>query len=130
KLYANQEGMIVDKGDVLFEVYSPKLQLAADELISSQAMLDAAVAKASDSTGSMRGEAERFVATAKRKLQLLDIADEDIDAIAKAGKAPATIPIRSPADGHIVEKMVVQGSAVQAGMKLMRIEDHSRLWLD
>ena len=35
-----------------------------------------------------------------------------------------------PSDGEIVEKMVVQGSAVQPGMKLMRIEEHSTMWLD
>ena len=30
----------------------------------------------------------------------------------------------------MVEKMVVQGTAVQPGMKLMRIEDHTKMWLD
>src|SRR5205823_5018074 len=33
KLYANQEGMIVDKGEILFDLYSPELQVAAEELI-------------------------------------------------------------------------------------------------
>ena len=70
-----------------------------------------------------------MVASAKQKLRLWDVADQDIDAIANADKAPETIPFRNPADGDVVDKMVVQGSAVQAGMKVMRIEDHTKLWL-
>ena len=33
KLYANQAGMHVHRGEVLFDLYSPDLQVAADELI-------------------------------------------------------------------------------------------------
>ena len=58
------------------------------------------------------------------------MADEDIDAIANSDKAPETVPFRNPADGHVIDKMVVEGSAVQAGMKIMRIEDHTKLWLN
>jgi hypothetical protein len=71
-----------------------------------------------------------MVESAKRKLRLWDIAEQDVDAIAHAEWAPRTIVFRSPADGHVIDKQVVQGSAVQMGMKLMRIEDHSQLWLD
>ena len=71
-----------------------------------------------------------MVDSSKRKLRLWDIADQDIDAIAKADSAPRDVPFRSPATGHIEEKMIVQGSAVQAGMKLMRVADHETMWLD
>jgi Cu(I)/Ag(I) efflux system membrane fusion protein/cobalt-zinc-cadmium efflux system membrane fusion protein len=75
-------------------------------------------------------ESENLVASAKQKLRLWDVADEDIDAIANSDKAPETIPFRNPSDGDVIDKMVVEGSAVQAGMKIMRIEDHTKLWLD
>ncbi|MDP9174657.1 MAG: efflux RND transporter periplasmic adaptor subunit [Planctomycetota bacterium] len=126
KLYANQEGMHVHKGEALFDIYSPDLQIAEEELIGAVAAMkpldDAA-------NGSARSDAQTLVDSAKRKLRLWGVAEQDIDAIAAASKPPQTVPFRSPADGAIEEKMVVQGSAVQSGMKLMRIEDHSKLWL-
>jgi membrane fusion protein, copper/silver efflux system len=125
-LYANQEGMHVHKGDPLFEVYSPDLQVAEEELITAVHSLRSLDADTSDP---VRRESERLVASTKRKLQLWDIAEEDIEAIAKAQKAPKTVTFRTPAQGAIVDKVIVAGSSVQAGMKLMRIEDHSQMWL-
>jgi RND family efflux transporter MFP subunit len=127
KLYANQEGMHVHKGEPLFDLYSPDLQVAEEELIGAVKSLKSLDQNAS---AALRAESENLVASAKQKLRLWDIADEDIDAIANAMRAPETVPFRNPADGDVVEKIVVQGSAVQAGMKVMRIEGHTQLWLD
>ncbi len=71
-----------------------------------------------------------MVASARRKLQLWDVDEQEIDAIAKADKPPHDTVFRSPAMGHLEDKMIVQGSAVQPGMKLLSIADHSTMWLD
>jgi Cu(I)/Ag(I) efflux system membrane fusion protein/cobalt-zinc-cadmium efflux system membrane fusion protein len=126
RLYANQEGMHVHKGEPLFDLYSPDLQVAEDELIGAVKSLKALDANASDA---LRSESQDLVDSAKQKLRLWDVAEQDIDAIANADKAPQAVPFRDPADGDVADKMVVQGSAVQAGMKIMRIEDHAKLWL-
>jgi Cu(I)/Ag(I) efflux system membrane fusion protein/cobalt-zinc-cadmium efflux system membrane fusion protein len=127
KLYADTEGMSVAKGEVLFDLYSPDLQLAEQELIAAEQNLKALGDNANDA---VRNDARNLVDSAKQKLRLWDIADKDIEAIAAADQPPQTVPFRSPAGGHIMDKMVVEGSAVQAGMKVMRIEDHSKLWLN
>jgi membrane fusion protein, copper/silver efflux system len=115
KLYANQEGMHVHKGDALFDIYSPDLQVAEEELIVA--------------AGAAKNDSQNLLDSARRKLSLLGVADQDINAIAKSTTPPPTVPFRSPADGEVEEKMVSQGSAVQSGMKILRIEDHSKLWL-
>ncbi len=127
KLYADQEGMHVHRGDVLFDLYSPDLQVAEEELIGAVKSLKSLDPNASNA---LRSESQDLVASAKQKLRLWDVADEDIAGIAQATQAPETVPFRSPANGDVIDKMVVQGSAVQAGMKVMRIEDHTKLWLD
>ena len=119
--------MLVRKGQPLFDLYSPDLQVAEEELIAAVQALKSLDPQAAEP---VRKEAQNLVESAKRKLRLWDIAEPDIDAIAQAEHAPRTITFRSPADGHVVDKQVVQGSAVQMGAKLMRIEDHSKLWLD
>jgi len=126
KLYANQEGMHVHKGEPLFDLYSPDLQVAEEELIGSVKSLKALDTNAPDS---LRVESQSLIDSAKQKLRLWDIAEQDIEAIACADKAPQSVPFRSPADGDVIDKMVVDGSAVQSGMKIMRIEDHAKLWL-
>ncbi|MDB5326891.1 MAG: cation efflux system periplasmic linker protein [Phycisphaerales bacterium] len=127
KLYADTEGMHVLKGDPLFDLYSPDLQVAGEELISAvkvQHGLHSAL------TDTQARDAQLMVDSARQKLKLWGVADEDIDAIASATTAPATVPFRSPVSGALIEKPVIAGSAVQAGMKLMRIEDHAKLWLN
>jgi len=114
KLYADKEGMHIKKGEPLFEIYSPELQVAEEELL--------AAAKS--------GAGKDFFESAKKKLTFWDISADDIETLLKSSHAPRTTIIRSPATGHIEEKMVVAGTAVQPGMKLLRIADHSSIWLE
>jgi RND family efflux transporter MFP subunit len=127
KLYANQEGQHVHRGEPLFDLYSPDLAVAGAELLAAQR---AAQALGPAADGPERRSADGLVASARRRLALLDVSDADVDSIAHALVVPPTFTFRSPSDGAVVDKAVVEGSAVQAGAKLMRIEDHGSLWLD
>ena len=115
KLYADQEGVHVHRGQPLLDFSSPDLLILEQKLI---------VASAWPTWGN-----SKEVHDARRQLELAGVADQDIDAMVTARKPPRTIPLRSPADGVIQDKTVLQGSAVGPGMRLMRIEDHSTLWL-
>ena len=126
KLYADRTGMHIHKGEPLFDLYSPDLIVAEEELIAAKKSVDA-LASASDE---VRKQAQTLTDSVRRKLQLLDIPDAEIDAVEKQGHASKQITFRSPVEGHLEDKMIVQGTAVQAGMKLMRIEDHGKMWLE
>ena len=127
KLNANQEGMHIAEGDLLFEVYSPELQVASQELISAEKVLRDLPA---GSPPAVRSEAQAFVDTSRRKLRLWDVSDTDIDAIQKSEKPLRTTPFKSQFSGDIEQKMIVQGAAIQPGMRLLQIADHTRMWLD
>jgi Cu(I)/Ag(I) efflux system membrane fusion protein/cobalt-zinc-cadmium efflux system membrane fusion protein len=126
-LYADQEGMHVNKGEPLFGLYSPELQVAGQELISA---VQSQRSLGPDASPSLRNESQGLIDSARRKLELWDLDEQEIDAIAKADRPPRDVIFHSPATGHIEDKMVVQGSAVQPGMKLMRVADHTKMWLD
>jgi multidrug efflux pump subunit AcrA (membrane-fusion protein) len=116
RLHADTEGMHVAAGDPLFELYSPELQVAIQELIAAR-------------RGT--GDAATTVAgAAARKLRLFGLTDRQIEAFARLERAPATVTFLAPAHGHVVEKDVVAGAAVEAGRRVFRIVDHSVLWLD
>jgi RND family efflux transporter MFP subunit len=127
KLYTDQEGMHVMKGAPLFALYSPDLQVAEQELISA---VQSQRSLGPEASAALRKEADNLVSSARRKLQLWDVDEQEIDAIAKADSPPRDIVFRSPASGHLDNKMIVQGSAVQPGMKLLGIADHTTMWLD
>ena len=127
KLYANQEGQHVHAGEPLLELYSPDLIAAGGELVGAVRAVRALGPTADES---VRRSAEEMVRSAERKLSLLDVPDGQVRSIAQSLVVPTTITFRSPASGAVIDKGVVEGSSVAAGQKLMRIEDHSALWLD
>jgi len=125
RLYADKTGMSVKKGDPLFDLYSPDLVVAEEELIAARK----SVATLQNASPEVKQQSEQLLASARRKLQLWDIPDEQITAIAALDEAPKDFTFRSPAEGQLQDKAIVQGSSVQAGMKLMRIQDQRTLWL-
>src|SRR5205823_2543404 len=77
KLYADQEGMHVKKGDPLFGLYSPELQVAEQELISA---VQSQRSLGPDASPALRKESQSLVDSARRKLELWDVDEKEIDA--------------------------------------------------
>jgi Cu(I)/Ag(I) efflux system membrane fusion protein len=127
RLHANTEGMHVKKGAPLFDLYSPDLLLAQEELLLAQRALERLPAGTDERT---RLDAGELVDSARQKLALWNVPKAAIDEALRTGRARPTVTFRSPAEGTVVEKTVVQGSAVEAGVKLLRIVDLSVLWID
>jgi len=121
KLYAHTEGLHVRRGDPLFELYSPELHVAVEELIALRRRHGGADQNAS--LDSLR-------AATLRKLTLFGLDETEIARLARLERAPETVTFRSPAGGEVTEKPVVEGSAITSGEKVLRIVDHSVLWID
>ena len=125
KLYANTEGMHLAKGDPLFDLYSPQLQTAVEELLAAR--------RASSAPGGDELSTKTTAAlyeSAARKLVLLGLSKEQVEKLATLDRAPRTVTFTSPISGHVTEKSIVEGAAVKEGERALRIIDHSELWLD
>jgi membrane fusion protein, copper/silver efflux system len=138
KLYVNQEGMDVTAGQPLFELYSPEVTAAADELITARKMgagvIDTLTGgqgdKRTEGTNDLMGKVtESAVTAARRKLMLMGLTQEQMAAIEKMDRAPATVTFVSPLDGHISEKRVIEGAAVKAGDEVLQISSRHTMWL-
>jgi len=116
KLHADTEGAHVAAGDPLFELYSPEIRVAVEELRA---------ARRAPGSG-----AERLAEAAREKLRLWGLDEREIARLASLERAPRTVTFRSKAAGHVVEKGVVEGASVTAGTRALRIVDHGVLWLD
>ena len=127
KLYADAEGVDVARGKPLFELYSPELQVAIDELISARKSLES-LPQGADAQA--KQTLQTLHDSARRKLELWGLLPEQVEAFSRLAKAPATVPILSPIDGHVTQKNVYAGSAVKAGDLVLRLSDFSSMWLD
>ena len=117
KLYVDATGRQVHSNEPLFEIYSP-------ELVSAQTEYLLALNQAAGAPG-----AEALKVTAQTKLKFFDISDEQIADLEKTRQAKKTLRITAPRDGIVVEKMVVEGQMVDAGMKLYRLADLAIVWV-
>ncbi|MBI2756724.1 MAG: efflux RND transporter periplasmic adaptor subunit [Chloroflexi bacterium] len=129
KLYANTEGMAVRKGDPLFDLYSPDLRLAIEELIAARR------AQASGGGGAVAGPLnaadDSLIAAAQLRLRTLGLSQEQIDQLGAMEHAPPDVTFTSPINGVVVEKSgAFTGSAVIVGQNVMRLTDRSTMWVD
>lgn len=124
ELFANVDGQPVKKGDPLFSLSSPELNVAIGELVAARARADAG------SAGEAGSLARSLYDAARARLVQLGLATEEIDELAQLDAAPATVTFRAPVDGHVTATTVYAGAAVTAGMRVLRIANNARLWLD
>ncbi len=117
KLYVDATGQQVHGSEPLFEIYSP-------ELVSAQTEYLLALNQAPGTPGT-----EALKVTAQTKLKFFDISDDQIAELEKTRQAKKTLRVTAPRDGIVVEKMVVEGQMVDAGMKLYRLADLGIVWV-
>jgi Cu(I)/Ag(I) efflux system membrane fusion protein len=125
KLYVNQTGQRVARGQTLFTLYSPELYNAEQDFLLATQHTSAPGA---GETGPAR--AESFKNASRQRLHLLGLTDAQIDALAQSGKPSEDLAIPSPASGYVIEKNVVEGASIDAGMKLYRIAALNRVWVE
>lgn len=126
KLDVDETGQHVDKGQVLFAVYSPELYAAQQEYLSAVQNLPRLEAS---EFAPAREEAAKLVEAAVTKLKYYDVSDEQIETLRDTGKIEKRLAIHSPATGIVTEKMALEGMYVKPGMRLYTIADLTRVWV-
>lgn len=124
KLYVDYTGKPVRRGDPLMAIYSPALFSTQQDYLLAVRTRDAL----SPSSAS-RGGADALVESARRRLRFFDIPEREIRELERRGAPAKTLTVRSPIDGHVVEKTVVQGAQVTPGMPLFKVADLSNVWV-
>jgi Cu(I)/Ag(I) efflux system membrane fusion protein len=126
KLFVSQTGQHVNKGQPLFLLYSPDLYGAEQDFL----LANQAAAVAPSGAGAAPSRMEMLGKASRQRLRLLGLSDAQIDAVAKAGVPSESISIPSPTSGFVIEKDVVEGASVQAGMRLYRIAALNKVWVE
>jgi membrane fusion protein, copper/silver efflux system len=117
RLFVSQTGQQVRAGEPLFSLYSPELYNAEQDFLLALGAPSA-------------NPAQGLAGAARRRLELLGSSTAQIEQLQKAGKASEAIEILAPSSGFVIEKSVVEGASVEAGMRLYRIAALDRVWVE
>ena len=126
KLFVATTGQAVKKDEPLLTIYSPELVSAQYEYLTAVRAREQLAKSNPDAAAG--GEA--LIVGARRRLEYWDISDKQIERLAKSGQAEKVLTLYSPANGWVLERMVLPGHKVMPGEPLMVVGDLTRVWGD
>ncbi|WP_298633688.1 efflux RND transporter periplasmic adaptor subunit [uncultured Umboniibacter sp.] len=112
KVYVYAIGDEVRKGQPLFELYSPEVVSAQNELIANVQRNNTAL-----------------IAATERRLRLMGLDDETIADIKRGGEVVDSIAFLAPSDGVVTTLMAREGMYVEPSLELLSIADLSEVWV-
>lgn len=127
RLYVNATGQPVRRGQPLLEIYSPELVAAQQELLLA-GKLQQDIGRSA--VPGVPGNTADLVVASRRRLQLWDISEAQIDEILRTRRVHRTLTLFAPVSGVVVEKKVLQGQATVSGQQLYTIADLGDVWID
>jgi len=126
KVFVDSIGRPVRKGEPLFTLYSPDLLATQDEYllaVKTQGQL------AASPLGEAKANASSLVDSARERLKLWDVTDQQIAALDRRGKAEPLLTIYAPSSGIVLKREALPGKYVEPGTTLYEIADLSRIWI-
>ena len=126
KVFVDFTGKVVVKNQPLLTLYSPDLLATQEEFLLAVKSQD--LMKASTLRGAL-GQSDSLLAATRRRLQLWDLTDDQIDEVARTGKAVTNITIYSPASGYVTARNAFPKQRITPDTELYTITDLSRVWI-
>ncbi len=124
-LYVDFTGRYVRQGEPLLTIYSPELVSTQEEyLVALRARKDLVKSPFPEVAAS----GNSLVESAKRRLKLWDVSDDQLKALEETGQVKKTLTLYSPYSGFVLEKMAYKGMNVMPGMALFKLADLSTVW--
>jgi Cu(I)/Ag(I) efflux system membrane fusion protein len=112
QIFVDFVGKPVRKGQPLFSLYSPDVLGAENELLAAR-----------------RGQQPTLAASARRRLELWDVPESELERLEREGIAAKNVIFVSPATGVVTKKDIVEGARLEAGSMPYEVVDLSTLWV-
>jgi multidrug efflux pump subunit AcrA (membrane-fusion protein) len=121
ELRVAQTGQRVERGQVLATLHGPELVAAQQSFVNAVRWSGGAAPPPGG------GKVPTVEGEARKRLELIGIADRDIDAIAARARPLDAVPVRAPIAGYVARRSALAGQYVQPGTELFQIADLSRV---
>jgi len=126
KVLVDFTGDVVRKGQPMLTVYSPEMLASQQELLlaarAREQMKDNPLADASK-------HGDTLFEAAKRRLQLFDLSDVQIEQVLATGTPIRSVTVEAPMSGYITERNVFPNQKVTPESDLYTIVDLSHVWV-
>ena len=126
KLFVSSRGELVEKDAPLLTIYSPDLLTTQNEFVELLKVRDEAREK---SNKAVLESTERLVESARQRLRLWNISDNEVRELEKSRKPQEHLTLFSPFRGIVQDLAVDQGRRVMVGDHLVDIADLSVVWV-
>jgi Cu(I)/Ag(I) efflux system membrane fusion protein len=126
KLFVFSRGELLEKDAPILSLYSPDLLSTQNEFVNVLKSRDDAKARGNPAASE---SAERLVESARQRLRLWNISDEQIGELEKTRKPQELLTLQSPFKGVVQDLAVDQGRRVAVGDHLVDIADLSVVWV-
>src|ERR1017187_693463 len=126
KVFVDFTGKLVKKGQPLLTIYSP------DMLASQRELLLAAKAKTIMQNSALPSgfdQSKSLLQATRRRLELWDLSEAQIDQVLKTGEPIKNITLYSPMTGYITDRKAFPQVKVMPDTDLYTIVDLSRVWI-
>jgi Cu(I)/Ag(I) efflux system membrane fusion protein len=126
EVFVDSIGRPVRKGEPLFTLYSPDLLATQDEYllaVKTQGQLS------TSPLDEAKANASSLVASARERLKLWDVTDQQIAALDRRRKAEPLLTVYAPSSGIVLKREALPGKYVEPGTTLYEIADLSRVWI-
>ncbi len=126
QVFVDFTGKAVKKGEPLFTIYSPELLATQRELLLAGRARD--VLRKASNPETVANSDSLFEA-ARRRLELWDLSDAQIDEVLKTGKPIKNVTFYSPIEGYVLERKAFPNQKVMPDEPLFTVADLSRVWI-
>ncbi len=126
RLYVNQVGQHVKKGQPLLTIYSPELVSAQEEFLLA---VENHKRLGQSPFPEIAAGAKRLLEAARTRLRYWDISAAQIKRLEETGQVNKNLTLYSSYSGIVTMKQVVEGMRLMKGEELLQIADISRVWV-
>lgn len=126
KVLVDFTGDVVRAGQPMLTVYSPEMLASQQELLLARRARDLMKA---NPLASAAEHGESLFDAARRRLQLWDLSDDQIQQVLDTGQPIRSITVRAPAGGFVTERKAFPNQKVTPDSDLYTITDLSRIWI-
>lgn len=126
KVFVDFTGDIVKAGQPMLTIYSPEMLASQQELLLAVRARDLMKA---NPLASAAEHGESLFEAAKRRLQLWDLSDDQIEQVLRTGQPIRSITVHAPMGGFVTERKAFPNQKVTPDSDLYTITDLSRIWI-
>ncbi len=126
RVFADYTGQLVRKGQPLLTIYSPDMLASQQELLLASRAADT---MKSNPLPAAFDQSKSLLQATRRRLQLWDLSDAQIDQVLKTGEPIKNVTLYSPDSGYITDRKAFPQLRVMPETDLYTIVNLDRVWI-